>query len=78
MELSSTKILKSFFIPIVETGCLSNLYYLLAAQASSVLIYHLSRAQSVRTLLVPYHLQCSACLTYRMPCHAIGHQVLPT
>ena len=25
-----------------------------------------------------YHSLCSTCVTYRTPCHAIGHQVLPT
>ena len=28
-------------VPLEETGCMSNLYYLLAAQASSFLIHHL-------------------------------------
>ena len=41
--------------PLGETGCLSNLYYLLAAQVSSFLIQPLSKTQSVRTSLVPYH-----------------------
>ena len=26
---------------------------------------------------VEYHLQCSPCVTYRRPCHFIGHKVLP-
>ena len=26
----------------------------------------------------PYPSLCSTCVTYRTPCHAIGHQVLPT
>ena len=38
--------------PLGETGCLSNLYYLLAFQASSFLIHPLSQTQSVRTPLV--------------------------
>ena len=81
MELSSPKKLnKILFIklfravnktPLGETGSLSNFYYLLAAQASSV-------TRSVRIHLVPYHSLCSTCVTYGMPCHAIGHQVLPT
>ena len=33
---------------------------------------------SVRLPLVTYPLLCSTCVTYRTPCHAIGHQVLPT
>ena len=32
----------SFKTPLGETGCPSNLYYLLAAQASSFLIHRLS------------------------------------
>ena len=44
MELSSP--IKLFYAlnktPLGETGCLSNLYYLLAAQASSSLIHPLS------------------------------------
>ena len=31
-----------------------------------------------RLLRKAYHLLCSNCLTYGMPCHAIGHKVLPT
>ena len=54
MELSSLK--KPFYAlnktPLGETGCLSNLYYLLAAQASSFVIYPLSRTQPVRPHLV--------------------------
>ena len=34
--------------------------------------------QSVRLPLVTYPSLCSICATYRMPCHVIGHQVLPT
>ena len=52
---------------------MSNLYYLLAAQASSFLIH----PQSARTPLVAYHSLSSTCVTYGMPCHANGQQVLP-
>ena len=38
----------------------------------------LSWTQSVNTCLVPYHSQCSACVTYRTPYCAFGHQVCPT
>ena len=34
--------------------------------------------QSVRLPLVTYSSLCSTFMTYRMPCPAIGHQVLPT
>ena len=34
--------------------------------------------QSVRLPLVTYPSLCSTCVTYRTPCHVIGHQVLPT
>ena len=34
--------------------------------------------QSVNTCLVPYHLQWSACVTYRTPYHTFGCQVCPT
>ena len=37
-----------------------------------------SQTQSVKTPLLPYPSLCNTCLTYRTPCHAIGHQVLPT
>ena len=52
---------------------MSNLYYLLAAQASSFLIH----PQSARTPLVAYHSLSSTCVTYGMPCHANGQKVLP-
>ena len=34
--------------------------------------------QLFRLPLVTYPSLCSTCVTYRMLCHAIGHQVLPT
>ena len=34
--------------------------------------------QSVRLPLVTYPSLCSTYVTYRTPCHAIGHRVLPT
>ena len=34
--------------------------------------------QSVRLPLVTYLSLCSTCITYRTPCHSIGHQMLPT
>ena len=56
---------------------MSNIYYLLAAQASSFLTLPLSQTQSVRTNFVPYYSLCSTCVTYRASCHSTGHQVLP-
>ena len=42
--LVSKNLIKTFYTldktPLGETGCLSNLYYLLAAQSSSFLIHH--------------------------------------
>ena len=34
--------------------------------------------QSVRLPMVTYPSLCSTCVTYRMPCHVIGHQVFPS
>ena len=34
--------------------------------------------ESVRLPLVSYPSLCSTCMTYRTPCHSIGHQLLPT
>ena len=64
--------------PLGETGCLSNLYHLLSAQASGFLIHSFSQIESVGTPLVPYHSLCSASVTYGMPRHDIGYQVHPT
>ena len=50
----------------------------LIVQASSFLIHSLSLTQSVRLPLGTYHSLCSTCVSYRTPCHASGHQVLPT
>ena len=73
MELSSPKnLIKPFYTlnktPLGETGCLSNLSYLLAAQAPCFLIHPLF-LNTVRTPLVPYHSLCSTCVTYRMLCN---------
>ena len=50
----------------------------LNVQASSFLIHSPFPTQSVRLPFVTYPSLCSTCMTYRMLCHAIGHQVLPT
>ena len=58
-SIAPQKINKTFYTinktPVGETGYLSNFHYLLAAEASSFLIYPLSQTQLVRTLLVPYY-----------------------
>ena len=76
MELSGPKKLNKTCLG--ESGCLSNLYYLLAAQASNFLICSLSRTQSIRPHLVASTSPCSPCVTYGRLCHSISHQVLPT
>ena len=62
-----------------ETGRLCNPYMLLTATyASSFLIHLLILTRSVRLPVVTYQSLCSTRVAYRTPCHAIGHQVLPT
>ena len=85
MELSPPKNLIKLFYTLNKTplrveaqaGCLSNLYYWLAAQVSRFLIHFPFQNTSVRRPLVPYHSLCSTCLTYRAPYHAIGHRMRP-
>ena len=50
----------------------------LNVQASSFLIQSPFPTQSVRLPFATYPSLCNTCMTYRMLCHAIGHQVLPT
>ena len=65
--------------PSEETGCLGNPYFLLTgAKESCFFIHFLILTQSVRQPVVTYHSLCSTYVPYRTPCHAIGHQVLPT
>ena len=54
--------------PLGETGCLTIQFFDSPPFTT----------QSVRLPLVTYSSLCSTCVTYRMLCHAIGHQVLPT
>ena len=65
--------------PLGETGCLSNPYLLLTG-CLDIQFFNSPPfpAQSVRLPLVTYPSLCSTCVTYRTPCHAIGHQVLST
>ena len=62
-----------------ETGCLNNPYFLLTG-CLGIQFFNLLPfpTQSARLPLVTYPSLCSTCVTYRTPCHAIGHQVLPT
>ena len=81
--LAPTNEIKKFYtlnkIPLGETGCLSNIYYLLAAQVSSFLIAlpPFSWTQSAGTPLVLYHSLCNNCFTYGVPCDAVGYPMLP-
>ena len=61
-----------------ETGCLDNLYFLLTGCLDIQFFTPLFLTQSVRLPLVTYPSPSSICVTYRTPCHASGHQVLPT
>ena len=65
--------------PLGETGCPSNLYFLLTGRSGIQFVDspHFP-TESVRLPLVTYPSLCSICVTYRTLCHAIGHQVLPT
>ena len=65
--------------PLGEIGCLSNPYFLLTG-CLGIQFFDSPPfpTQSVRLPLVTYPSLCSTCVTYRMPCHAIGHHVLPT
>ena len=68
-------------IPLRKTGCLSNPYFLLTC-CLGIQFFDSPPTpfptQSVRLPLVTYPSLCSTCVTYRTPCHTIGHQVLPT
>ena len=65
--------------PLGETGCLRNPYFLLTGCLGIQFFDSPSfQTQSVRLPLVTYPSLCSTSVTYRMLCHATGHQVLPT
>ena len=55
-------------------------YFRYFALCSGIQFFYLPPflTQSVRLPLVTYLSLCSTYVTYRTPCHAIGHQVLPT
>ena len=64
--------------PLGETGYLSNPSFLLTGCLGIQFFDSpLFPTQSVRLPLVTYPSLCSTCMTYRTPCHSIGHQVLP-
>ena len=65
--------------PLGQTGCLCNPYFLLTG-CLSIQFFDSPPipTQSVRLPLVTYLSLSSTCVTYRTPCHSIGHQVLPT
>ena len=65
--------------PLGKTGCLCNPYFLLTGCLGIQFFGSLPiPTQSVRLPLFTYHSLCGTFLTYRTPCRAIGHQVLPT
>ena len=70
----SGKLLKT---PLAETGYLGIPYFFLTGCLGIQFFIH-SYANTARLPLVTYPSLCSTCVTYRTPCHAIGHQVLPT
>ena len=60
-----------------ETGCLCNPYFLLTG-CLGIQSFDSPPIPTVRLLLVTYLSLCSTSVTYRTPCHSIGHSVLPT
>ena len=65
--------------PLGEIGCLGNPYFLLTG-CLGIQFFDSppSPTQPTRLSLVTYPSLCSTCMTYRTPCHSIGHQVVPT
>ena len=59
-----------------ETGYLGSPYFLLTG-CLSIQFFGLPLTLLVRPPAVNYHSLCSTSVTYRMPCHAIGHKVFP-
>ena len=81
MRLSSPKKLnktlrKNWILeqPLDFTGCSSIQFFNLLPS----LIHPVPLIQLVRLPGITHHLLCSACVTYKTLCHAIGHRVLPT
>ena len=66
--------------PLGETGCLWNPYFFTywLPKYPGFWFTPLFSTQSVKPPLATYPWLCNTCVTYGMPCHAIGHQVLPT
>ena len=85
MKLSSAQknLIKLFYTlnktPLSESGCLSNLYYLLAAQASSFLIHLLFRRNHLaRTWEFPPHCAGLVWLTRHHASQLVTKGFLPT
>ena len=66
--------------PLGETGCLGNPYFFTYWLPKHPVFWFTSLfpTQSVRLPLFTYPSLCSTCVTYRMTCHCIVHQLLPT
>ena len=65
--------------PLEEIRCFNNPYFFTYwLPKHSVFWFTPSSVQSVGQPLITYPSLCSTCMTYRTPCHSIGHQVLPT
>ena len=65
-------------IPKGETECFSNLYHFLVAHASSFVSHHSFLNTVSYATVGALQLTVQPCVTYRMPYHDIGHQLLPT
>ena len=64
-------------IPLGETGCLGNPYFLFNG-CLSIQFFSSPVRQSVRSPVVTYPSLWNTCVTYGTSCHANAHQVLPT
>ena len=66
--------------PLGETGWPGNPCFLITGYLGIqfFLVHPPFPTQSVRLPFVTYPSLCSTCVTYRMPCHFIGHLVLLT
>ena len=67
MEIRGISSPKNFKNPLEETGCLSNLYYLLAANQGSSFLIHSTFPNTVRPHLVASTSLCSPYVNYRTP-----------
>ena len=76
----------TFKTSLKETRCLGNSYLLtyffidclkIQFLIDSLPLHFFFSTQLVSPPLVTYPSLCSTCVTYRTPCHGIGHQLLP-